>query len=111
MPKGDAKEGYLNTNAHLEAKVAMLMAQLAESQARELRLREAMQLCLGVLEEDGRDATVWFARFAMETTSDDAALREMIEAEREACIEDVRTVGGSFAVQCEDLIRARGDKP
>lgn len=29
-------------------------------------------------------------------------------AEREACIEDVRTVGGRFAVECEALIRARG---
>jgi len=29
-------------------------------------------------------------------------------AEREACLEDVRTVGGAFAVECEKLIRARG---
>lgn len=30
-------------------------------------------------------------------------------AEREACIEDVRTVGGEFAVECEALIMARGE--
>ena len=27
--------------------------------------------------------------------------------ENESCIEDVRTVGGKFAVECESLIRAR----
>ena len=27
--------------------------------------------------------------------------------ENEACIEDVRTVGGAFAVECEALIRVR----
>lgn len=35
---------------------------------------------------------------------------EGVAAERELCIEDARTVGGSFAIECEDLIRARGDK-
>lgn len=76
MPKGDAKEGYLNTNAHLEAKVAMLMAQLAESQAREAKLRELLtpeQYKFGKVPPFG----------------DLTALREMIEAakaeEREAC--------------------------
>ena len=29
-------------------------------------------------------------------------------AEREECIEAARTVGGDFAVECERLIRARG---
>lgn len=32
------------------------------------------------------------------------------EREREACIEDVRTVGGQFAAECEAAIRARGGK-
>lgn len=33
---------------------------------------------------------------------------ELVKAEEnEACIEDVRTVGGMFAVECEALIRAR----
>jgi hypothetical protein len=36
------------------------------------------------------------------------AVREAVAAEREACLEDVRTVGGAFAVECEKLIRARG---
>lgn len=35
------------------------------------------------------------------------AWQKSAQQEREACIEDVRTVGGSFAIQCEDLIRAR----
>jgi hypothetical protein len=32
-------------------------------------------------------------------------------AEREACIEDVRTVGGLFAVECEALINKRSHQP
>jgi len=28
--------------------------------------------------------------------------------EREACIEDVRTIGGKFSVECEELILKRG---
>lgn len=32
-----------------------------------------------------------------------------VAAEREACIEDVRTVGGKFSVECETLIRSRGE--
>ena len=31
-----------------------------------------------------------------------------VKEEREACIENVRTVGGRFAVECEALIRDRG---
>ena len=33
--------------------------------------------------------------------------RKRAEEENAACIEDVRTVGGKFAVECEALIRAR----
>ncbi len=40
----------------------------------------------------------------------EAWLKANVEAEREDCIEDVRTVGGSFSVQCEDLMRARWAK-
>lgn len=36
--------------------------------------------------------------------------QESAKHEREACIEDVRTVGGPFAVECEALILARGVK-
>lgn len=33
----------------------------------------------------------------------------MVSAEeRDECIENVRTVGGSLSIECEDLIRARG---
>lgn len=74
MPKGDAKE------------VALLMAQLAESQSRELRLREAL--------DDLRsgDGDPWCAEqqadSALALPFDDSVLREMVEAakaeEREA---------------------------
>lgn len=75
-----------------------LRAELAAAQARVVKLRESLQLCSGVLEEDGRDATVWLAQSAMEPTADDAALRERIEAakaeEREACAKVCQTYGG-----------------
>lgn len=32
---------------------------------------------------------------------------QIAEKEREYCIEDVRTVGGEFAVECENLIMSR----
>lgn len=31
------------------------------------------------------------------------------EDEREACIDDVRCVGGKFAIEAEQIIRARGE--
>lgn len=36
--------------------------------------------------------------------------RAVAAAEREECIESARTVGGDFAVECERLIRARGQE-
>lgn len=83
MPKGDAKEGYLNTNAHLEMRVALLMAQLAESQARESRRREWMDgnaehatHCIRV-QEDERGCTCGLSEL-LTLQQDDSALREMI---------------------------------
>lgn len=40
---------------------------------------------------------VWLREFADRIT----------KIERKACIEDVRTVGGKFAVECEELINGR----
>lgn len=78
MPKGDAKEGYLNTNAHLEMRVALLMAQLAESQARELRLREGVRHVLETATTvEGAKAG---CAIILLYPQDDSALREMIEA-------------------------------
>lgn len=119
MPKGDAKEDYLNTNSHLEAKVARLMAQLAESQARELRLREWMDgnaehatHCIRV-QEDERGCTCGLSEL-LTLQQDDSALREMIEAakaeERAAIIAEMP---GGHSVDPQwvcDMIRARGDK-
>ena len=36
-------------------------------------------------------------------------LKDGAALEREACIEDVRTIGGKFAAECESTIRARGE--
>lgn len=74
------KDGYLNTNAHLEAKVALLMAQLAESQARELRLRDVFKW---IEKNATAPEDTWYlaqATRAIAIPSDDSALREMIEA-------------------------------
>lgn len=35
---------------------------------------------------------------------------EITTKEREECIEDVRTVGGKFAVECEELIMMRSNQ-
>lgn len=95
MPKGDAKEGYLNTNAHLEAKVALLELAIAESQAHEQKLRTA--LAAAIIEADGWHdecrgepcAEVDWCRDALATQQDDSALHEIIAAakaeERESC--------------------------
>ena len=32
-----------------------------------------------------------------------------MKIQREMCIEDVRTIGGEFAIECEKLIRARSE--
>lgn len=133
MPKGEA-DGYLDTNAHLRARVAelehdlaeqcrllgmgsereaRLMAQLAESQARDANLRKALQLCIGTLEEDGREHTAWFAKRAIDLPADDTALRQMIEAARReesenaAAVCDALATRAGTAEECADAIRAR----
>lgn len=59
------------------------------------------------IERQGENGS-WPGQYrSYETQSAWEAWQEAGRQEREACIEDVRTIGGSFAVQCEDLIRAR----
>lgn len=40
----------------------------------------------------------------------DEAYRQGVATEREACIDDARTVGGVFSTECELLIRRRAEK-
>src|SRR5574340_1241019 len=80
-------EGYLNTNAHLEAQVVILRQQLAESQAREAKLRKLIHDgCLCIAQYGEQPPQPLLDAIAMQT--DTSALREMIEAakaeEREA---------------------------
>src|SRR5574340_240757 len=115
---------YLNTNAHLEAKATTLERVLAESQARELRMREVLQgwqetaanctiesgcCCCG--EDMARHSSPMYAGHspvdmadqvvselvkkadaALALPSDDSALRELIEAEREACAAECESI-------------------
>lgn len=117
MPKGDAKEGYLNTNAHLEANVALLMAQLAESRAWGVKLQGALACAIGEADgwcDESRGepcSSVDWCRPLLDYQANDTALREMIEAakaeEREAIIAEMP---GGHSVDPQwvcDMIRAR----
>lgn len=80
-------EGYIDTNAHLRARVAVLEQELAAAQARTIRMVELMRTL-----EDGDWNVELFQELcalANAAMSDDAILREMIEAarveEREVC--------------------------
>lgn len=113
IPKGDAKDGYLNTNAHLEAKVAMLERELAESQAREARLRAGYMRIRNANDSQMRDGDMAreVAGEMLAIPQDTSALREMIEAEREACAKvcENMPLGDIWASpgQCAEAIRAR----
>lgn len=73
-------EGYIDTNAHLRARVAVLEQELAAAQARTIRMVELMRTL-----EDGDWNVELFQELcalANAAMSDDAILREMIEAAR-----------------------------
>lgn len=105
------KEGYLNTNAHLEAKVALLMTQLAESQAREAEMRDAIEF-MSLYAPVG--SLTHRAQQALLLPSDDSALRERIEAakveEREMCAQLCEQWNATHPERLAAAIRARGDK-
>ena len=53
----------------------------------------------------------WHCQVAIDpAVSSDAEelIRKGVMYEREACIEDIRTIGGKFSVECEELILKRG---
>lgn len=100
---------------------ARLMAQLAESQARELRLREAIAEAHDCSLDDDHRAGRLIATTALAMPADDSALRAMIEAakaeEREACVRVCEELyqGGNAPEdagvgRCVEEIRARGGK-
>lgn len=46
-------------------------------------------------------------QLAARILNSDSDIAVAVAAEREACLEDVRTVGGQFSVECEALMRKR----
>lgn len=120
----DAKEGYLNTNAHIETKVAMLERALAENQAREVKLRKALAEATewNWLDDDADTSIPSWVREAIALPPDDSALRELIEAEkadeREACAKRIEPTNprddwieyAKIRAECAAAIRSRNDK-
>lgn len=126
-------DGYIDTNAHLRARVsdlecelaeqcrllgmgsereARLMALLAESQAREAKLRKACEKSANWLSPNyvGSDEARQLCYAAIALPSDDTALREMIAAEREACAKVCQAYGADMRALYKGRPPYKGDE-